>query len=86
MSVNQPREIASSELEAVNLGLTALISIREVQFVSGPTISKEELRRSVVRSVRASARLENRSIPDDFVRSERVERFLAERRKRRKRR
>lgn len=54
--------------------------------MSSQTISKEALRRSVVRSVEASAHLEGRTVPDDFIRSERVERFLAERRKRRQRR
>lgn len=44
-------------------------------------VTKEAVKRSAVRSTRASARLENRVVPRGFVRSPRVERFLAERRR-----
>lgn len=46
------------------------------------TVNKDTLRRAVARSTKASAQLERRTVPAGFVRSERVERFLAERRKR----
>ncbi|GAB3613712.1 hypothetical protein [Humibacter ginsengisoli] len=42
-------------------------------------ITVEALRRAAMRSTRASAALENRSVPAGTVRSERVERFLAAR-------
>lgn len=45
-------------------------------------IDKEAVQRAVVRSTRVSAELERRTVPTGFVRSERVERFLADRRKR----
>lgn len=45
-------------------------------------ISRQALLRAVRRSTRASAALENRSVPANAVRSERVERFLAERKPR----
>lgn len=45
-------------------------------------VGKEVVRRFAVRSTEASARLERRSVPAGFVRSARVERFLAERRQR----
>lgn len=45
-------------------------------------VSKEAVKRSVVRSTKASAQLERRTVPAGFVRSERVERFLAHRRQR----
>lgn len=40
-------------------------------------VTHEALRRAAMRSTRASAALENRSVPVDAARSERVERFLA---------
>jgi len=40
------------------------------------------VKRFAVGSTRASARLERRDVPAGFVRSQRVERFLAERRQR----
>ncbi len=42
-------------------------------------VTMEALRRSAMRSVRASAALENRAVPAGTPRSARVERFLAER-------
>lgn len=45
-------------------------------------VTREALRRVTMRSTRASAALENRAVPVDRVRSERVERFLAERKQR----
>jgi hypothetical protein len=42
----------------------------------------EAVKRSVERSTKASAQLERRDVPAGFVRSERVERFLLERRQR----
>lgn len=41
-------------------------------------ISKEALKRSVVRSTKASARLEGRAVPSGFVRSVRIGQPLAE--------
>lgn len=76
-----PNRIALNEVETVKLGCDVLNRGQEVQRMSRQTISKEALRQSVVRSVEASARLEGRSVPTDFVRSERVERLLAKRRK-----
>ncbi len=43
-------------------------------------VSKEAVRRFAVRSTKASADLERRSLPDGYVRSAKVERFLAARR------
>ncbi|MBY3555206.1 hypothetical protein HGI15_17640 [Modestobacter lapidis] len=45
-------------------------------------VNKKAVQRSVIRSTKASAQLERRIVPTGFVRSERVERFLAERRQR----
>ncbi len=45
-------------------------------------VSKQAVKRSVVRSTKASAQLERRTVPAGFVRSKRVERFLAERHQR----
>lgn len=42
-------------------------------------VTMDVLRRSVMRSTRASAALENRVVPVNKPRSERVERFLANR-------
>lgn len=44
-------------------------------------ISAEALRRAATRSTRDSAALENRAVPTGTPRSERVEQFLAERKK-----
>lgn len=45
-------------------------------------VNREAVTRSVVRSTKASAQLERRTVPTGFVRSPRVEQFLAERRQR----
>ena len=45
-------------------------------------VNKKAVQRSVIRSTKASAQLERRIVSTGFVRSERVERFLAERRQR----
>lgn len=45
-------------------------------------LSKETIKRFAVRSTKESAKLERRAVPAEHVRSERVERFLAERRQR----
>ncbi|MDO9396356.1 MAG: hypothetical protein Q7T71_07420 [Herbiconiux sp.] len=45
-------------------------------------VTLDVLRRAAMRPTRASASLENRSIPVGAVRSERVERFLAARKQR----
>ncbi len=45
-------------------------------------VTAEAIRRSAMRSTRASAALENRSVPVDSKRSDRVDRFLASREKR----
>ncbi len=45
-------------------------------------VDEEAVQRAVVRSTKASAQLERRTVPAGFVRSEGVERFLAERRQR----
>lgn len=54
----------------------------EVEVMAVRTVNKDALQRAVARSTKASAQLERRTVPAGFVRSERVERFLAERRKR----
>lgn len=46
------------------------------------TVSKKAMRRAVIRSTKASAKLENRAVPSGFVRSAKVEQFLASRRSR----
>jgi hypothetical protein len=53
-----------------------------VRIVARRVVNKEAVKRSAIRSTKASAQLERRTVPADYVRSERVERFLAERRKR----
>jgi len=45
-------------------------------------VDESVVKRSVARSTKASAHLERRTVPAGFVRSPRVERFLAERRRR----
>ena len=45
-------------------------------------IAKETVKQFAIRSTRESAKLERRTVPAGHVRSERVERFLAERRQR----
>ncbi len=45
-------------------------------------VSKEAVKRSAIRSTKASAQIERRTVPAGFVRSERVEQFLIERRQR----
>ncbi|GAB3358233.1 hypothetical protein GCM10027300_29140 [Modestobacter lapidis] len=55
---------------------------REVADVERRVVNKKAVQRSVIRSTKASAQLERRIVPTGFVRSERVERFLAERRQR----
>lgn len=45
-------------------------------------VSKETIRQFAVRSTKESAKLEGRTVPAEHVRSERVQRFLAERRQR----
>ncbi len=44
-------------------------------------VSKETIKQFAVRSTKESAKLERRAVPHDHVRSERVQFFLAERRK-----
>jgi len=44
-------------------------------------VDRAAVKRAVSRSTRASAQLEHRVVPSGFVRSQRAERFLAERRK-----
>jgi hypothetical protein len=41
-------------------------------------VSKEALKRAARRSTKASAKLENREVPDDHVRSEAVQRYIDE--------
>lgn len=43
-------------------------------------VTSEAVRRFAARSTRASARLERREVPAGYVRSAKLERFLAERR------
>lgn len=43
-------------------------------------VNKQAIKRAVSQSTKDSARLEGRIVPSDFVRSERAEQFLAERR------
>jgi hypothetical protein len=49
------------------------------EIVKGRVVTKESVVRSAVRSTKASARLERRAVPVGYVRSAKVERFLAER-------
>ncbi|SNY41906.1 hypothetical protein SAMN05421748_106221 [Paractinoplanes atraurantiacus] len=44
-------------------------------------ITREDIKRAVSESTRASARLEGREVPEGFVRSARVEEFLKNRSK-----
>ena len=45
-------------------------------------VTGDAIKRSAVRSTKASAQLEGRVVPSGFVRSAKVEQFLAERRRR----
>jgi hypothetical protein len=45
-------------------------------------VTPDALRQAAMRSTRASAALENRAVPAGTVRSDRVEQFLADRKKR----
>lgn len=42
-------------------------------------VNKESVKRFTAQSTKASAQLERRSVPADYIRSTKVERFLAER-------
>jgi hypothetical protein len=42
-------------------------------------VNKESVKRFAVQSTKASAQLERRSVPAGYIRSTKVERFLAER-------
>lgn len=46
------------------------------------TVTEETVKQFAIRSTKVSAKLERRTVPAAHVRSERVERFLAERRQR----
>ena len=61
--------------------LTKPEGTREVMIVERRVVDRAAIKRAVARSTRASAQLERRVVPNGFVRSERAERFLAERRK-----
>jgi hypothetical protein len=45
-------------------------------------VTKEAVKRFAVRSTKASAQLERRALPEGFVRSAQVKRFLADRQSR----
>ena len=51
----------------------------EVHVVERRVVTKEVMKRFAVRSTKTSAQLERRAVPAGYMRSERVERFLAER-------
>lgn len=55
---------------------------KEVRAVERRTVTKETVKQFAIRSTKESAELERRTVPAGHVRSERVERFLAERRQR----
>lgn len=55
---------------------------QEVMIVKRRIVDRAAIKRAISRSTRASAQLERRVVPNDFSRSQRAERFLAERRKR----
>jgi len=50
--------------------------------VNRQMITRDSVKRAAVRSTKASAQLERRTVPSTFVRSERVERYLIARRQR----
>lgn len=50
--------------------------------VDRPAVTKESVKQFAIRSTKESAKLERRALPPGYVRSERVEQFLAERRQR----
>lgn len=54
----------------------------EVRVMELRVVNEEAVKRSAVRSTKASAQIERRTVPAGFVRSQRVEKFLAERRQR----
>lgn len=62
-------------------GAAQYVSFGEgVGVVAGRSVTKDAVRRSALRSTRASAQLERRTVPPGFVRSEAVRLFLAQRR------
>ena len=66
--------------------VTATVAVRltppvaEVSSMRRKNVTREALRRAALRSAKASAELERRGVPAGYVRSEKVERFLAARR------
>jgi hypothetical protein len=57
-------------------------SAREVMTVRRQTVSQEAIKRSVARSTKASARLESRVVPQGYVRSATIAKFIASRKPR----
>lgn len=54
----------------------------EVLNVTSREVNKEAVKRSAIRSTKESAKLERRTVPAGFERSEKVKQFLDERRQR----
>jgi hypothetical protein len=67
---------------AVLLAVTSDRSFRVQEVVrdGSPPPDSDTIRRAAARSTKASAKLERRELPADYVRPEAVERLLAERR------
>ncbi|OBF84425.1 hypothetical protein A5791_24005 [Mycobacterium sp. 852002-51163_SCH5372311] len=64
------------------IALASEITGREVWVVARRVVTKDVVKRIAVRSTKASAKLEDRSVPAGYVRSASVQKFLAERRPR----
>ena len=72
---------AMARAGAARVPLTKPERTREVMIVERRVVDRAAVKRAVTHSTRASAKLERRVVPIGFVRSQRAQRFLAERRK-----
>jgi hypothetical protein len=70
----------SGEVVITTVAVRFTLPIAEVSSMERKKVTREALRRAALRSAKASAELERRGVPAEYVRSEKVERFLAARR------
>jgi len=70
----------SGDVVTTTVAVRLTLPIVEVSSMKRKKVTREALRRAALRSAKASAELERRGVPAGYVRSEKVERFLAARR------
>jgi hypothetical protein len=70
----------SGEVLITTVAVRFTLPIAEVSSMKRKNVTREALRRAALRAAKASAELERRGVPAGYVRSEKVERFLAARR------